>query len=135
MQVRLNGYSNPTGQCGHSLNCYSGSPGQLYCCDSYDTDNCSGDDLCDSYFSYCLRPFGEARQNSSNRCSPNEVSYRARSESNNNDGSLNFSQSRVLGLNNPQNFSGLDTAYNVSHSDVVIFLRPAYIQVFSYMTC
>ena len=114
MQVRLNGYSNPTGKCGHgdacNVNTWSGH--QTYCCDSYSTNNCGGGELCDSYFTYCLRPFGSVRLTPP-RCSTDE--RRGRSNINRDDGSLNFSQSTVLGLSNPQNLSGLEGPYNVCY--------------------
>ena len=112
VQVRLNGYSNPTGKCGHSDNCYTSSGDQTYCCDSFDTDNCSGDEMCDSYFTYCLRPFGSV-QLTPPRCSTDE--YRGISTVNRDDRSLNFSQSTVLGLSNPQMLSGLEGPYNVCY--------------------
>ena len=107
VEVRLNGYSNPTGKCGHVKHrCQTNTPGEFYCCDSYDT-TCSGNERCDSFFFYCLRPLGEDRLG----CLDNET--RAESSSNENDRPINFSRSRVLGLDNPQKFSGLRNAYKV----------------------
>ena len=81
----------------------------LYCCDSLET-TCSDGDRCDSYFHYCLRPLGEVRLG----CLANE--RRATSQSNMDDKSdIDFSLSTVLGLNNPQNLSGLGDAYEVSY--------------------
>ena len=74
------------------------------------TGKCGGDERCDSYFTYCLRPFGESQLNTS-RCSSAQII----SSTNKNDGPLDFFQSTVLGLNNPQNLSGLEGADNVSH--------------------
>ena len=107
VEVRLNGYSNPTGKCGHvEDDCQTDTPGEFYCCDSYQTE-CSGRERCDSYFHYCLRPLGEIRMG----CLANET--RADSSINRDDGPIDFSHSRVLGLDNPQNFSGLEDAYKV----------------------
>ena len=112
MEVRLNGYSNPTGKCGEQA-CHN-PLGQLYCCDNFSkTTNCIGTDLCDSYFTYCLRPFGEVRLNSPRCSQSNHNQSRARSSTNRNDGPLDFSKSRVLDLDNPQTLSGLEGAYNV----------------------
>ena len=109
MQVRLNGYSNPTGRCGHGNPCHSPS-GQLYCCDSFDTESCRGGKRCDSYFTYCLRPFGESRLNTS-RCSSAQII----SSTNYDDKSLDFSESQVLGLYNPLSLWLFEQgAYNVS---------------------
>ena len=59
MEVRVNGYSNPTGKYGHVRDhCQTDTPGEFYCCDSFRT-TCSGEDWCNSYFVYCLRPLGE----------------------------------------------------------------------------
>ena len=108
VQVRLNGYSNPTGKCGDDQLCRTSS-GQ-WCCDSSTTTNCG--QFCDSYFIYCLRPLGERRPLDSPRCFSNET--RAESSPNFDDKSLDFSQNRVLNLDNPQNLSGLGDAYQVS---------------------
>ena len=72
----------------------------------------SSDRLCDSYFIYCLRPFGDARQPPEG-CSM--IEYRSTSPCfNSDDGHLNFSQSIVLGLDNPQVLPGLRGPYQVS---------------------
>ena len=55
----------------HGNPCHSPS-GQLYCCDSFDTGSCSGGKRCDSYFTYCLRPFGESQLTTS-RCSSAQI--------------------------------------------------------------
>ena len=98
VEVRLNGYTNPTGQCW----------GCLTCCDIDLHFGCTGERRCDSYFNYCLRPFGDEQLDS---CSASEYTT---SSFNSNDGPLNFSQSRVLGLSNPLVLSGLKSAYQVS---------------------
>ena len=107
VQVRLNGYSNPTGKCGHGR-CQTNTPGEFYCCDSFDT-TCSGWERCDSYFVYCLRPLGN-----DNRLGCHDNETRAESSTNSDDNEpINFSHSKVLGLDNPQNFPGLGDAYKV----------------------
>ena len=108
VELRLNRYSNPSGRCGHGDVCHNLFD-QLYCCDSFSTRNCHGDERCDSYFKYCLRPFGEV-QLTSQQCFFNQV----RSSTNPDDGPLDFSQSTVLGLNNPLRLFG-QGAYDVSY--------------------
>ena len=117
VEVRLNGYSNPTGSC---QDCISSTG--LTCCDtSRVTSDCSDEGRCDSYFFYCLRPFGEVRPNPG--CFSNET--RDTSAANRNDRPLDFSQSTVLGLNNPQVLSGLEDMYKVSlDCSIVIVLLP-----------
>ena len=110
VEERLNGYSNPTGKCGHvEHGCQTNTTGEFYCCDGFDT-TCSGNEWCDSFFVYCLRPLGEVGLG----CYANET--RAISRSNENDESnIDFSLSTVLGLSNPQSLSGLGDAYDVSY--------------------
>ena len=121
VEVRLNGYTNPTGSC---QDCKRSSG--LTCCDTGRvTSDCRGGRQCDSYFIYCLRPFGDVRQppvgyfRSSNK-------YRNISSVNMDDGPLDFSQNTVLGLNNPQILSGLADMYDkVSlNCSIVIVLLP-----------
>ena len=108
VEVRLNGYTNPTGKRRRK----SGTGTR--CCDDATATVCSGSDLCDSYFIYCLRPFGDARQPPEG-CSNEMIEYRSTSPCfNSNDGHLNFSQSTVLGLDNPQVLPGLRGPYQVS---------------------
>ena len=59
MEVRLFGYSNPTGRC---VGCHRpfGSDQPRSCCDDFNNTTCSGELLCDSYFIYCLRPLGSS---------------------------------------------------------------------------
>ena len=108
VEVRLNGYTNPSGKC-NSRNCFPGMNRQT-CCDSDNTDKCMGRERCDSYFVYCLRPLGTIDLG----CPNNEM--RAISLSNEDDGpGIDFSLSEVLGLSNPQNFPGSGNAYEVSY--------------------
>ena len=111
VEVRLNGYSNPSGKCSHGEGCQTDTTGKFSCCDSSDTQTCSGDERCDSYFHYCLRPLGVVRFG----CRGNE--RRATSQYNEDDESnIDFSLSTVLGLSNPQIFPGLGDAYEVSYT-------------------
>ena len=109
VEVRLNGYTNPTGKRRHK----SGTG--IRCCDDNTATVCSSSSLlCDSYFIYCLRLFGDARQPPEG-CSNEMIEYRSSSPYYNpNDGHLNFSQSTVLGLDNPQVLPGLRGPYQVS---------------------
>ena len=110
VEVRLNGYTNPTGRCqGY----------QTPCCDGFATV-CSGSNLCDSYFTYCLRPFGDIREPPVG-CTRSSNEYRNISFINTDDRPLDFSQSTVLGLNNPQVLSGLEGPYEVSDHDSICY--------------
>ena len=84
------------------------------CCDGCGTTQCTEWEQSDSYFIYCLRPFGDVRQPPEG-CFRSSQEYRNTSSVNFNDGlQFDFSQSTVLGLNNPQILSGLEDAYSVS---------------------
>ena len=107
VEVRLNGYTNPSGKC-NSKDCFPDAHQQT-CCDSDDTDKCTNRERCDSYFVYCLRPLGTVGLG----CFDDEAT--AVSHANKDDGHIDFSQSEVLGLSNPQNFPGLGNAYEVSY--------------------
>ena len=99
LEVTIFGYNNPTGRC---QECGS----HQECCDAPADTRCSGRALCDSSFTYCLRGIGSTGRNCSyfgNRTS----------NSNSDDGPINFSQSRVLGLENPVILEGLTNAYMV----------------------
>jgi hypothetical protein len=111
VEVRLNGYTNPSGKCN---NCFNTQNRQQFCCDNRDnTNECTVTwERCDSYFIYCLRPLGTV---SDLGCLDNKTI--TMSHINVDDGpDIDFSQSRVLGLSNPQSFSGLGDAYEVSYS-------------------
>ena len=94
VEVRLFGYENPTGRCEECPRRFTTLPKR--CCDDFDRDsNCDEDDReCDSYFTYCLRPFNTTFSG----CSTYETMT---STVNTDDGPLDFSQSTVLGLHNP----------------------------------
>ena len=101
MEVQVFNYSNPTGKC---RDCRLPGYAHLWstsCCD--DTENfdaCNGSQRCDSYFTYCLRPFGSE----GNGCADKE---NWTSTVNEDDQWMNFSQKTVLGLENPLKLPGL----------------------------
>ena len=102
LEVTVFGYNNPTGRC-------QGCPrrsGTRACCDDFDSISCSGSDHCDSRFTYCLQTLGSTDSDCSyfgTRTSTINVA----------DGPLNFSQNRVLGLENPLILQGLTNTYMV----------------------
>ena len=95
VEVRLFGYENPTGRCEECPRESNVEPRR--CCDDFSrSSNCDeGDRECDSYFTYCLRPYGVGGTGCSNFDEP------VTSAVNTDDGPLDFSQSTVLGLPNP----------------------------------
>ena len=100
MRVMLFGYENTHGRCqGCPRNMYS----QRSCCDDFNEfDSCTGDRLCDSYFTYCLRPL----QRTGRGCPNNRTST-----VNTDDRYINFFNATVLGLPNPLLLPGLTEAY------------------------
>ena len=115
MEVRLLGYENPTQRCRECRlinNLRS-------CCDDFSrNDQCTeGDRECDSYFIYCLRPFGTSNAQEGG-CSNFEKMV---SSVHTDDGMIDFSQSEVLGLDNPLHLRGLRDDYtDVSVSALTI---------------
>ena len=106
LEVTVFGYNNPTGRC-------QGCGSARGCCDDFEAKNCSKF-LCDSFFIYCLRTIGSSESG----CFSfgNRISY-----INTDDGLLNFSRSRVLGLENPVILQGLTNAYTVrSHTNILV---------------
>ena len=102
LEVTVFGYNNPTGRCQDCLE----DDDLRGCCDDFESTSCRGSTLCDSYFTYCLRTTGSTGRGCSyfgNR----------RSNINIDDGPLTFSQSTVLGLENPILLQGLTSAYMV----------------------
>ena len=107
VEVKIFSYDNPTGRC-RSCRRENGD-GIRSCCDDFSHfDSCSGDRRCDSYFIYCLRPFGMTRPSCSGFT-------QKMSTVNIDDRSINFSRNKVLGLNNPLILSGLTTGYDSSN--------------------
>lgn len=112
LEVTVFGYNNPTGRC---QDCRGGDDDDdddngnfRGCCDNFESSSCSGSSLCDSYFVYCLRTMGSTGRG----CSyfGNRIS-----NVNGDDSPLNFSQSMVLGLENPIVLQGLTSTYTVMH--------------------
>ena len=66
---------------------------------------------CDSFFTYCLRAFGDEDSQEGGCSDPNE---RMISSTNWDDGSIDFTQDTVLHLNNPFYLHGLRSDYTVS---------------------
>lgn len=97
LEVRLYGYNNPTGRCQECGN-------MMGCCDRHNTTECGERFMCDTYFHYCLRPLGSDKEEGGGNCSD----YGGiTSNTNTNDRFVNFSQSMVLGLDNPLLLPGL----------------------------
>ena len=114
LEVTVFGYNNPTGRCRECLDENTEIRG---CCDRFEITDCEGF-LCDSFFIYCLRTMGKTGRN---------CSYFGDriSDFNTDDGPLNFSQSPILGLENPIILQGLTDTYTVT---LLIFvpIRPHY---------
>ena len=108
VEVRLLGYENPTQTCQECLR----NDRQRRCCDSNNlaTRGCSDGSRCDSYFIYCLRAFDD-EDSREGGCSDRE---RMTSGRNWGDGSIDFTQDTVLGLDNPFYLQGLRSDYMVS---------------------
>ena len=116
VEVRLNGYTNPSGKCNSNSDACFTPNGRQTCCDGDNTNRCMDWERCDSYFVYCLIPLGEVN-NYNLGCFDNDV--KTVSRSNRDDGYVDFSQSKVLDLSNPQIFPGLRDAYEVSSVTVL----------------
>ncbi len=98
LQVEMVSYSHPSN---------TRSDGQ--CCDPGNGGECTGEERCDTYFIYCLRP-----RFSTTGCKNNERGFTVVSENFSPDGAaIDFSQSTVLGVSNPFNLTGISTAWEV----------------------
>lgn len=82
------------------------------CCDGFDSTSCAGNDLCDSYFNYCLRAIGSTGRGCSYFGDQS-------SDPNTDDYPLDFSQDIVLGLENPITLQGLVDTYTVNFSRLI----------------
>ena len=113
LEVELYGYSNPTGRC---RGCLVRNTDQSLggCCDQFTATSCTNELRCDSFFTFCL-------ESERGGCLSGTEQ---RSDVNINDGFLNFSQSSVLGLENPLIISGSADPYTVSELTITngIFL-------------
>ena len=115
VEVRLNEYENREGKC------IGGCPRDEAdtthsCCDDFSRfSNCDGmNRQCDSYFIFCLRPFGSRRVTYDCRNLYNDTRM---TSVNDNDGPVDFTSSTVLGLENPFLLPGLTEEYEVSNYD------------------
>lgn len=100
LQEELSGYTNIFQRCADCA--------PRRCCDtSFITNDCSGGRRCDTFFFFCLRPFGSTGTG----CS---YSGNLTSEINEDDAFINFNQMKFLGLDNPLTLEGLTDAWNVS---------------------
>ncbi|XP_064402061.1 protein crumbs-like isoform X2 [Halichondria panicea] len=95
VQVEVLSYSNPFNR---------RSDGQ--CCDS-SREECSGVDLCDTYFIYCLMPHASTAEG----CSNNKTGDILVTSFITDGADIDFSQPIVLGLSNPFNLTGISTAW------------------------
>ena len=109
MEVKLLGYQNPT------QTSFSDS-GQRRCCDIHSNSGCA-EGQCDSFFTYCLRAFGDD-DSQEGGCSNRE---RMTSDINGDDESIDFSRNRVLGLDNPFHLQGFSNDYTVSCLVLLVF--------------
>ena len=111
LQIRLNGYNNPEGKC---IGCLLDQSRSTHsCCDDYGRfSNCISDRRCDSYFIFCLRPFGSQREEYDCQTFYNDTRM---TSVNNNDGPIDFTNEIVLGLENPFLLPGLTEEYEVSN--------------------
>ena len=111
VQAQIHSYTNPNQRrvtgcstiLGVILRCSS------TCCDNGDGACTSGGRRCDTFFLFCLRPFGTEIGCDSNH------DIVMQSNNTNNDGSIDFSQGTFLGLSNPLVFQGLNNSWNVSY--------------------
>ena len=112
LEVRLNGYENPEGKC---VDC---PPNQTThsCCDDHERfSNCDGNRQCDSYFIFCLRPFGSQRERYDCQTLYDDTKV---TSVNRNDAELepmDFTSEMVLALENPFLLPGLTEEYEVSN--------------------
>lgn len=126
LRVKTSGYSNPRNTC---RQCFSQDFFISGCCDSFNTFSCSGDQLCDNEFFYCLIPLDSESQYSVNESSVSvrNITTRAsqlgcfqppsalRSVTNFNGGTINFDSDTVLGLPNPLEFEVTSVSWQVRH--------------------
>ena len=117
VEVQLFGYDNPTGRCYDQQECII-NDGQHRCCDARRVNDCTAFRRCDSYFIYCLRPLGSDGVGCSG--------YRNRTSlvnwDDDNLDAVDFSQSIVLGLENPLTLQGITEKYNsVSEYDETVY--------------
>ena len=100
VQVEMLSYSHPSNTRSVGL-----------CCDSESGNGpCSGDERCDTFFTYCLMP----RASTAIVCPNTAPGFFAISlRTAQNGATIDFSQPTVLGLPNPFNLTGLTTSWEV----------------------
>ena len=110
LEVRLNRYVNQEGKCiGRCPRDPSNTTHS--CCDDFRRfSNCGGDRRCDSYFFFCLRPFGSERQRYDCQSFYNDTKM---TSVNDDDRPIDFTSEMVLGLENPFLLPGLTEEYEV----------------------
>ena len=111
LQAQLLGYDNP-----NQLRFNGCNNGGCFteCCDG--TGTCTnGFRRCDTFFIFCLRPFGSGNPLSCGSSSGSEMQSNVSIDA---DATFDFSQSTFLGLSNPLVFQGLTNTWNVSHSAI-----------------
>ena len=109
LEVRLNGYDNREGKC---VDCPRDQSTHSCCDDFKRFSNCDRDRLCDSYFIFCLRPFGSERKTYDCQTFYNDTRM---TSVNDDDGPIDFTNEMFLGLENPFLLPGLTEEYGVSN--------------------
>ena len=111
LEVRLNGYENRDGKC---IDCPRDQSDTIHsCCDDFRRfSDCDGNRQCDSYFIFCLRPFGSRRVIYDCQTFYNDTKM---TSVNRDDGPIDFTNEVVLGLENPFLLPGLTEEYEVSN--------------------
>ena len=114
MEVRLNGYVNQEGKC---IDCPRDQAGTTHsCCDDFSRfSRCDGNRRCDSYFIFCLRPFGSRRERYDCRTFYNDT--KMTSVNDDDVRPIDFTDEMVLDLENPFLLPGLTEEYEVSNYD------------------
>ena len=107
LSITLRSYSNQDNRC---AGCRSENIDSYGCCDNWESTSCTGSRMCETYFQYCLLPL----ETISTAREPVHCRVIAQSTSTENGGTIDFSQSLVLGLSNPLQLSGISNAWMVS---------------------
>ena len=116
LEVRLNGYDNQDNSC---IDCQPEGRTLHGCCDDHNRVNdCDRNERrCDSYFIFCLRPFGSRQEKYDCKTLYNDTRM---TSVNNNDGPVDFTSSTVLGLENPFLLPGLTEEYEVRYIVIIL---------------
>ena len=121
MEIEFLGYNNPTGRC-EECPVPAGQTTKS-CCDSFAHTNCNGTDLCDSYFYFCLRTFGDSMTTDGCSYPGSNISF-----ANIDDAPFDISNiSAHLDLDNPMIMPGLTaTPFQVKSLLILNFLLHIY---------